>query len=190
MEIHEQSAISSSQASQFFPKEKYYIPKSTLQRNKVVITSLNSGIVTNSFSTTKSTPYTWVFQPNGGLSVFDLSQMYFNIAGKLKLPAANLSEKNLAFGNQFICSLFQTATLSLGGAVIATNTSPGIDGNIQAMLKFDQFDLKTFGLADRQFLINSLGVDANVDYVLTGFPNNAFKFKANTTCNKKSKRFL
>ena len=162
-EIREQSGISSSQASQFFPKERYYIPKSTVQRTKSVITSLNSGIVTETFKNTASTPYDFVLTANN-MSVFDLSQFYFNIAGTLKLPgtAGHVHSEDLIFGNLFITSLFQNATLEIGGAVVALNTNPGIDANAQALLKFDQYDLKNYALSDREFMLNQINNDIEI----------------------------
>ena len=162
-EIREQSGISSSQASQFFPKERYYIPKSTVQRTKSVITSLNSGIVTSTFKNTASTPYDFVLTANN-MSVFDLSQFYFNIAGTLKLPgtAGHVHSEDLIFGNLFITSLFQNATLEIGGAVVALNANPGIDANAQALLKFDQYDLKNYALSDREFMLNQINNDIEI----------------------------
>jgi hypothetical protein len=162
-EIREQSGISSSQASQFFPKERYYIPKSTVQRTKSVITSLNSGIVTDTFKNTASTPYDFVLTANN-MSVFDLSQFYFNIAGTLKFPATAgfIHSEDLIFGNLFITSLFQNATLEIGGAVVALNTNPGIDANAQALLKFDQYDLKNYALSDREFMLNQINNDMEI----------------------------
>ena len=60
------------------------------------------------------------------------------------------------FGNLFLSSLFQQATLSIGGTVVALNANPGIDANIQAALKFDAYDLTEKNLADRQFMINHM----------------------------------
>ena len=175
MEIHEQSNITPQQYAQFMPKQRYYIPKPTVNRNKITITSLNSGIITNNFSNTRSTPYDWVINATNNC-VFDLSQAYFNIAGNFKIDKDGLTTENFAFGNQFMSSIFQTAQLSLGGATIARNSYPGLDANIQAMLKFDQYDLKNFSLADREFLINELSMNADVTYQAVKFPANAFKF--------------
>jgi hypothetical protein len=166
--IQEQSAISSSQSAQFFPKEKFSIPKATVQKVKTTITSLNSGIVTKSFGQTTSAPFSWLVNANN-MSVFDLSQFYFNIVGTLKLKkSAGLRGKDLIFGNLFVGSLFQNASLEMGGAVIALNNNPGIDGNIQAMLKFDYNDLKNYGMSDREFMINKtdFDVDKSVENLL------------------------
>lgn len=175
MEIHEQSNITPQQYAQFMPKQRYYIPKPTVNRNKITITSLNSGIITNNFSNTRSTPYDWVINATNNC-VFDLSQAYFNIAGNFKTTKQGLTTENFAFGNQFISSTFQTAQLNLGGATIARNAYPGLDANIQAMLKFDQYDLKNFSLADREFLINELSMNANISTSTETFPANAFNF--------------
>jgi len=175
MEIHEQSNITPQQYAQFMPKQRYYIPKPTVNRNKITITSLNSGIITNNFSNTRSTPYDWVINATNNC-VFDLSQAYFNIAGNFKINKEGLTTENFAFGNQFMGSIFQTAQLNLGGATIARNSYPGMDANIQAMLKFDQYDLKNFSLADREFLINELSMNADVTSQTITFPANAFKF--------------
>lgn len=175
MEIHEQSNITPQQYAQFMPKQRYYIPKPTVNRNKITITSLNSGIITNNFSNTRSTPYDWVINATNNC-VFDLSQAYFNIAGNFKIDKDGLTTENFAFGNQFMSSIFQTAQLSLGGATIARNSYPGLDANIQAMLKFDQYDLKNFSLADREFLINELSMNADVTYQTVHFPEHAFNF--------------
>lgn len=157
--IQEQSGITTQQASQFFPKERFSIPKSTVQKVKTTITSLNSGIVTRSFSQTTSAPFSWLINANN-MSVFDLSQFYFNIAGTLKLKTiSGLKGRNLILGNLFTGSLFQSAQLELGGEVIAMNNNPGLDGNVQAMLKFDYNDLKNYSMADRQFMINKTDFD-------------------------------
>lgn len=160
--ITEQSGITAQQASQFFPKERFNIPKSTVQKVKTTITSLNSGIVTKSFSQTTSVPYSWLINAQN-MSVFDLSQFYFNIAGTLKLKLnGDLTGKNLIFGNLFVCSLFQNASLDLGGQTIALNNNPGIDANVQAMLKFDYADLKNYSLTDREFMINQTDLDISI----------------------------
>ena len=172
-EIKEQSGITPQQYAQFLPKQKYNIPKSTLQKVKSVITSLNSGIVSDTFSNTASTPYDFVINANN-MGVIDLSQCYFNIAGELQLPT-NVSADEIVFGNLFISSLFQNATLDIGGANIAMNISPGIDGNIQAMLKFDQMDLKSFSLADREFMIND--ISARLSWIDETLSFNAADFK-------------
>jgi len=162
--IQEQSGITTQQASQFFPKERFSIPKSTVQKVKTIITSLNSGIITRSFGQTTSAPFSWLINANN-MSVFDLSQFYFNIAGTLKLKnTANLKGRNLILGNLFTGSLFQNAQLELGGEVIAMNNNPGLDGNVQAMLKFDYNDLKNYTMADRQFMINKTDFDVAVSF--------------------------
>ena len=159
--IHEETSIQGQQAIQFFPKEHFNVPKSTIQKTKTVITSLNSGIVTETFKNTASTPYTFVITPNN-MSIFDLSQCYFNIAGELKLPDGYHLTDLISFGNLFISSLFQNATLTIGGVDIALNSFPGLDANLQASLKYDNYDLKSFGLADRQFMVNDIDYDINV----------------------------
>lgn len=170
-EIREQSGISSSQASMFFPKERFYIPKSTVQRTKSIITSLNSGIVTKDFKNTQSTPYDFVIQANN-LSIFDLQQFYFNIAGELELNSdVPVNTEDLIFGNLFVSSLFQNATLEIGGATIAQNTNPGVDANLQALLKFDQYDLKNNALSDREFMINALNPNVNITPIKYQFEN-------------------
>lgn len=172
--INEQSGITGQQANQFFPKEHYNIPKSTVQKVKTTITSLNSGIVTDNFEQTKSTPFSWLLRANN-MSIFDLSQFYFNIAGSLKLKSsAGITGKDLIFGNLFVGSLFQNATLDIGGETIAMNNYPGIDGNIQAMLKFDFNDLKNYALSDRQFMINKNDFDVAVKTENLVFANGDF----------------
>lgn len=174
-EIREQSGISATQAHMFFPKERFNIPKSTIQRTKSVITSLNSGIVTNTFKNTASTPYDFVLTANN-MSVFDLSQFYFEIAGDLEFPATagQISDEDLIFGNLFVSSLFQNATLEIGGAVVALNTNPGIDANAQALLKFDQYDLKNFSLSDREFMINEINNNISISKEHESFKAGAF----------------
>lgn len=178
-EIREQSGISESQAHMFFPKERFNIPKSTIQRTKSVITSLNSGIVTNTFKNTASTPYDFVLTANN-MSVFDLSQFYFEIAGDLEFPATagQISDDDLIFGNLFVSSLFQNATLEIGGAVVALNTNPGIDANAQALLKFDQYDLKNFSLSDREFMINEINNNISISAETITFPAACFNVEA------------
>lgn len=178
-EIREQSGISATQAHMFFPKERFNIPKSTIQRTKSVITSLNSGIVTSTFKNTASTPYDFVLTANN-MSVFDLSQFYFEIAGDLEFPptAGQISDDDLIFGNLFVSSLFQNATLEIGGAVVALNTNPGIDANAQALLKFDQYDLKNFSLSDREFMINEINNNINVSNETVTFEAGTFLVKA------------
>lgn len=162
MQINEVSQISPAQYAQFLPKQRFNIPKSTIQKTKSVITSLNSGIVTNNFPQTASTPYDFVIGANN-MSVIDLSQCYFNIAGKFRLPsAAKVTANRIILGNLFTSSLFQNATLSLGGSVIAMNSNPGIDANMQAMLKFDFNDLKSYCLSDREFMIPDVDKDISV----------------------------
>lgn len=181
-EIHEESNISSSQYAQFFPKQKYNIPKSTVQKVKSVITSLNSGIVSNTFNGTASTPYDFVINANN-LSVFDLSQCYFNIAGTIKISdTLKMKSSQICLGNLFISSLFQNASLSLGGETIAMNNYPGSDANAQAALKFDAYDLKNFTLADREFMI------PNIDFDLDATPNVPFTFVAGDFVFKDLKR--
>lgn len=157
VEITETSSIPAEQYNQFMPKEKFNFPKATMQKVKSVITSLNSGIVTDSFQNSASTPYSFVINPNTQC-VFDLSQAYFNIAGELQCPEglAALFTKHIKLGNLFILSLFQQATLSLGGAVIAQNQNPGIDANMQAALKFDKHDLLNKTVSDREFVLNQI----------------------------------
>ena len=169
VEITETSSIPTEQYNQFMPKEKFNFPKATMQKVKSVITSLNSGIVTDNFQNSASTPYSFVINPNSQC-VFDLSQAYFNIAGELKCPAdmAALFTKHIKLGNLFILSLFQQATLSLGGAVIAQNQNPGIDANMQAALKFDKFDLLNKTVSDREFVLNQL---KPTHQIMQGTPN-------------------
>lgn len=161
-EIIENTRIGSEQASQFLPKQRFNIPKSTTQKIKSSITSLNSGLVkSNDFATSSGTPYTFILNPNNQ-AVFDLSQCYFNIAGTLEIPdnyAAAFDTRCIKLGNLFVSSLFQQATLSIGGSVIALNSTPGIDANIQAALKFDAFDLQNMSLSDRGFLLNNIEPD-------------------------------
>lgn len=180
MEIHEQTNITAQQYAQFMPKQRYNIPKPTVNRNKITITSLNSGIVTDNFKNSRSTPYDWVINATNNC-VFDLSQSYFNIAGTLTVAKEGYTNENFAFGNMFMGSVFQTAQLNLGGATIARNSYPGLDANIQAMLKYDQYDLKNFSLADREFMLNELSMDANTFYGSITFPANAFEFTTTGT---------
>lgn len=169
VEITETSSIPAEQYNQFMPKQKFNFPKATMQKVKSVITSLNSGIVTDTFGNSASTPYSFVINPNTQC-VFDLSQAYFNIAGELQCPEglAALFTKHIKLGNLFILSLFQQATLSLGGAVIAQNQNPGIDANMQAALKFDKYDLVNKTVSDREFVLNQLKPTHNIT---TGTPN-------------------
>lgn len=175
VEITETSSIPTDQYNQFMPKEKFNFPKATMQKVKSVITSLNSGIVTDTFQNSASTPYSFVINPNTQC-VFDLSQAYFNIAGELQVPngLAALFTKHIKLGNLFILSLFQQATLSLGGAVIAQNQNPGIDANMQAALKFDKFDLVNKTVSDREFIINQLKPTHTVSAGTPTFPANTF----------------
>ena len=158
--INEISQITPAQMGQFMPKERFNVAKSTIQKTKSTITSLNSGIVTNDFKNTASTPYDFVIGANN-MGVIDLSQCYFNIAGTLQLTqndgvtAVPVASQNIALGNLFISSLFQSATLEVGGSVIALNSNPGIDANMQAAMKFDNIDLKSYSESDRQFMINT-----------------------------------
>lgn len=159
MQINEVSQLSPSQYAQFLPKQRFNIPKSTIQKVKSTITSLNSGIVNENFSQSQSTPYAFVVGANN-MSVIDMSQMYFNIAGELEFPKAlNATSRDIVLGNLFTASLFQNAQLELGGATIAMNANPGIDANMQAMLKFDFQDLKNYSLTDRQFMLNYVDKD-------------------------------
>lgn len=161
MQINEVSQISPAQYAQFLPKQRFNIPKSTIQKVKSTITSLNSGIVTENFAQSQSTPYSFVVGANN-MSVIDMSQMYFNIAGELEFPyAADVVNPMIVLGNLFSTSLFQNAQLDLGGATIAMNANPGIDANMQAMLKFDFNDLRNYSLSDRQFMVNYLDKDIN-----------------------------
>ena len=161
-EIIENTRIGNEQSSQFIPKQRFNIPKSTTQKVKSTITSLNSGLVSkDNFATSAGTPYTFVLNPNNQ-AVFDLSQCYFNIAGTLSIPdnyAGAFDTRCIKLGNLFVSSLFQQATLSIGGTVVALNATPGIDANIQAALKFDAFDLQNMSLSDREFLINNIEPD-------------------------------
>ena len=157
MEINEQTNIQPEQYNQFLPKQKFNIPKSTIQKVKSTITSLNSGLVgKDNFASSASTPYTFVINPNNQ-TVIDLSQCYFNVAGNLKIPEGiDMKSTDIKFGNLFLSSLFQQLSLSIGGTVIALNANPGIDANIQAALKFDQYDLINKTVSIRQFLMNSI----------------------------------
>lgn len=163
MQINEVSQLSPSQYAQFLPKQRFNIPKSTIQKVKSTITSLNSGIVSKeNFKQSQSTPYAFVIGANN-MSVIDLSQCYFNIAGTLEFPyGLNTTNKRVILGNLFTSSLFQNAQLELGGATIAMNANPGIDANVQAMLKFDYNDLKNYCLCDREFMINEFDKDFEV----------------------------
>ena len=159
MQLNELSEITPQQYLQFVPKQKYNIAKSTIQKVKSTITSLNSGIVTKDFKQTASTPYDFVVGANN-MSIIDLSQCYFNIAGELEFPADEpIWPEDLLLGNLFTASLFQNATLELGGAVIAMNANPGIDANMQAALKFDYNDLRNYSLSDREFMVHDFDYD-------------------------------
>ena len=179
--INEISQITPAQMGQFMPKERFNVAKSTIQKTKSTITSLNSGIVTNDFKNTASTPYDFVIGANN-MGVIDLSQCYFNIAGTLQLtqpdgttPVA-VAAQNIALGNLFISSLFQSATLEVGGSVIALNSNPGIDANMQAAMKFDNVDLKTYCESDRQFMVNaSSAVNTSIDTASIAFAAGDFK---------------
>jgi len=175
VEITETSSIPAEQYNQFMPKQKFNFPKATMQKVKSVITALNSGIVTDSFQNSASTPYSFVINPNTQC-VFDLSQAYFNIAGTLKVPdgLAALFTKHIKLGNLFILSLFQQATLSLGGAVIAQNQNPGIDANMQAALKFDKFDLLNKTVSDREFVLNQIKPNNNSSWDKPNIPAGSF----------------
>lgn len=88
-EIIENTHITGEQHSQFIPKERFNIPKSTNQKVKSTITSLNSGLVTqDNFKTSQSTPFSFVINPNNQ-TVIDLSQCYFNVAGTLNINNAD-----------------------------------------------------------------------------------------------------
>lgn len=158
-EIIENTHITGEQHSQFIPKERFNIPKSTNQKVKSTITSLNSGLVSSdNFAASAGTPYTFVLNPNNQ-TVVDLSQCYFNIAGTLAVPreyVGGLNTRDIKLGNLFVSSLFQQATLSIGGSVIALNANPGIDANMQAALKFDAYDLENMSLSTRQFMLNNI----------------------------------
>lgn len=177
-EIIENTRIGSEQSSQFIPKQRFNIPKSTTQKVKSTITSLNSGLVSsNNFAASAGTPYTFVLNPNNQ-TVFDLSQCYFNIAGSLKVPTnykGAIDTRWIKLGNLFVSSLFQQATLSIGGSVVALNANPGIDANIQAALKFDAFDLQNMSLSNREFLLNNLELDYSVGEMAPTFAANDFK---------------
>lgn len=185
MQLNELSEITPQQYLQFVPKQKYNIAKSTIQKVKSTITSLNSGIVTKDFKQTASTPYDFVVGANN-MSIIDLSQCYFNIAGELEFPADEpIWPEDLLLGNLFTASLFQNATLELGGAVIAMNANPGIDANMQAALKFDYNDLRNYSLSDREFMIHDFDLDIqfkaenvkmNIDTVanMTDIPQNVY----------------
>ena len=158
VDINEETNITPEQYNQFLPKQRFNIPKSTIQKVKSCITSLNTGLVSNNFSSSASTPFSFVINPNNQ-AVIDLSQCYFNVAGTLRIKndeIKTLDTKDIKFGNLFLSSLFQQATLSMGGAIIALNANPGVDANLQAMLKFDAYDLVNKSLSDREFLLNKL----------------------------------
>lgn len=176
VEINETSSIPTDQYNQFMPKEKFTFPKATMQKVKSTITSLNSGLVTDTFKNSASTPFTFLINPNPNC-VFDLSQAYFNIAGELKVPEeiAAIYTKDIKLGNLFILSLFQQAQLALGGAVIANNQNPGIDANMQAALKFDEYDLIHKTVSDREFLLNQLkSTFSQDDSIIPTFPAGFF----------------
>ena len=176
--INEISEVSPSQYSQFFPKQHYNIPKATINKVKSTITSLNSGIVTKTFSQTASTPYDFVIGANN-MSIIDLTQCYFNIAGRIRLPADTMATSNdISLGNLFITSLFQNATLEMGGSVIAMNANPGIDANMQAALKFDRADLENYVVSDREFMINYMDKDFEVAQGEITIPIGAVMFPA------------
>lgn len=176
-EIIENTKIGSEQSSQFLPKQRFNLPKSTTQKVKSTITSLNSGLISsNNFAASAGTPYTFVLNPNNQ-TVFDLSQCYFNISGSLKVPAnykGAIDTRWIKLGNLFISSLFQQATLSIGGSVVALNANPGVDANIQAALKFDAFDLQNMSLSNREFLLNNLELDYSVGEMAPTFAANNF----------------
>ena len=182
MEINEQSNIQPEQYNQFLPKQKFNIPKSTIQKVKSTITSLNSGLVVSSnFSTSASTPYSFVINPNNQ-TVIDLSQCYFNVAGRFKVPDGYnniFNTKNIKFGNLFLSSLFQQMSLSIGGTVIALNANPGIDANIQAALKFDNYDLLNKSVSNRQFMLNRISEEFGPQTTTLGFAAAYFKIFTN-----------
>lgn len=181
--INEISEVSPSQYSQFFPKQHYNIPKATINKVKSTITSLNSGIVTKTFSQTASTPYDFVIGANN-MSIIDLTQCYFNIAGRIRIPASAAANSNdISLGNLFITSLFQNATLEMGGSVIAMNANPGIDANMQAALKFDRADLENYVVADREFMINYMDKDFEPAYGQVNIPIGAIHNPAIATGN-------
>jgi hypothetical protein len=177
-EIIENTRIGSEQASQFLPKQRFNIPKSTTQKVKSTITSLNSGLVSsNNFAASAGTPYTFVLNPNNQ-TVFDLSQCYFNISGSLRVPPnykGAIDTRWIKLGNLFVSSLFQQATLSIGGSVVALNANPGVDANMQAALKFDAFDLQNMSLSNREFLLNNLELDFATAEEKTKFNAGDFK---------------
>jgi hypothetical protein len=176
--INEISEVSPSQYTNFFPKQHYNIPKATINRVKSTITSLNSGIVTKTFSQTASTPYDFVIGANNQ-SIIDLSACYFNICGRIRLPRETLArQKDIALGNLFTLSLFQNAQLELGGSVIAMNANPGIDANMQAALKFDRNDLENYAVSDRQFMINYFDKDIGAINQNITIPVGALNFPA------------
>lgn len=161
MQINEISQITPAQYLQFVPKQKYNIAKSTIQKVKSTITSLNSGIVTESgFKQTSSSPYNWIIGANNQ-SIIDLEQSYFNCAFDLEFDGTQepILPKDLLLGNLFMGSLFQNATLELGGACIANNANIGIDANILACLKYDYNDLRNYSLSDRQFMVHDFDLD-------------------------------
>lgn len=179
VEIVEQTNIQPEQYNQFLPKQKFNIPKSTIQKVKSTITSLNSGLVgTNNFASSASTPFTFVINPNNQ-TVIDLSQCYFNVAGKFKVPDEYnnvFNTRNIKFGNLFLSSLFQQMSLSLGGTVIALNANPGVDANLQAALKFDSYDLVNKNLTNRQFLMNKISQDFGPSTMTPDFAAGTFKW--------------
>lgn len=167
--INEISQITPAQMGQFMPKERFNVAKSTIQKTKSTITSLNSGIVTDTFKNTASTPYDFVIGGGNSMGVIDLSQCYFNIAGTLNIEDANgnkipTKSQNVVLGNLFVSSLFQSATLEIGGSVVALNSNPGIDANMQAVMKFDNQDLRSYCESDREFMINDTTLKVNVSH--------------------------
>lgn len=185
-EIIENTHITGEQHSQFIPKERFNIPKSTNQKVKSTITSLNSGLVSSdNFAASAGTPYTFVLNPNNQ-TVVDLSQCYFNIAGTLAVPAeyvGGINTRDIKLGNLFVSSLFQQATLSIGGSVIALNANPGIDANMQAALKFDAYDLENMSLSTRQFMLNSVEPNfaVRIAPLKNGFAAGDFVFNGTST---------
>ena len=177
MEINEQTNIQPEQSNQFMPRTKFNIPKSTIQKVKSTITSLNSGlVVSKDFSTSASTPYSFVINPNNQ-TVIDLSQCYFNVAGRFKVPDGYneiIDTRNIKFGNLFLSSLFQQFSLSIGGTTIALNANPGIDANLQAALKFDSYDLINKNVSNRQFLMNKINQDFAPSNITPDFAQGTF----------------
>ena len=177
MEINEQTNIQPEQYNQFLPKQKFNIPKSTIQK-----------VNEKNFNTSQSTPYSFVINPNNQ-TVIDLSQCYFNVAGTLKVSSevAALNTQDVKFGNLFLTSLFQQAQLSIGGCVVANNVMPGIDANMQAALKFDQYDLINKTVSDREFMLNE--IKPSINPTLNKFDIDNASWQLHYTANE-TKAFL